>query len=266
MAKLKALPSLEVIKTLKGTLDYYYWKGIPCVRSWPHIPMSSRTPASLASAQIFGQIASAWGVTGDEIKALYNQDAADQPRTGRDIYMSAAHGHLHEASMSDFLDLLTECRDSLALLQALINALGSIATDDLQVDVKTLPAPVHVEGEDQVFTLKGPLADSVNAELSGDDGWIASTPVGAGDYWIVTNIEARNGDTALTSIRLQHRHGVVLYGFGGETRAIAIGERWYWNHWLCADPEDQVRAYMYGGLAGDSCQLRLTGYIMTLAT
>ena len=96
MAKIDALPSLEIISTLKGTLDFYYWKGIPCVRKWPVIPMSSRTPASLASAQLFGEIVQGWALTGGEVKALYQEAAADQPRTGRDLYVSGVLGHLHE--------------------------------------------------------------------------------------------------------------------------------------------------------------------------
>ena len=98
MAKLNALPAQEIINTLKGTLDYYYWKGVPCVRKWPVIPMSSRTQASLDSAHLFGEIIQGWALVGGEVKALYNQAAADQPRTGRDLYVSGVLGHLHQHS------------------------------------------------------------------------------------------------------------------------------------------------------------------------
>lgn len=98
MAKVSALPSLEVIGALKGVLDYYYWKGIPCVRKWPHTPMSHRTQASLDSAQLFGQIAQGWALVGGWVKDLYNQMAEGTPRTGRDLYMAGVHGHLHTHS------------------------------------------------------------------------------------------------------------------------------------------------------------------------
>lgn len=98
MPVLDALPSLDVINTLKGTLDFYYWKGLAVVRSWPHIPMSSRTPASLASAQLFGQIVQGWALTGGQVKNWYTQAAADQPRTGRDLYVSGVLGGLHSRS------------------------------------------------------------------------------------------------------------------------------------------------------------------------
>lgn len=96
MARVNALPSLEVINTLKGTLDYYYWKGIPCVRKWPHIPYSSRTQASLDSAHLFGQIVQGWALVGAEVKAWYQESAADQPRTARDLYVSGVLGGQHE--------------------------------------------------------------------------------------------------------------------------------------------------------------------------
>lgn len=96
MAKLDALPSLEIIDTLKGTLDYYYWKGVPCVRKWPVIPMASRTPASLASAQLFGEIVQAWALVGAEPKDAYQDAAADQNRTARDLMVSGVLGRLHE--------------------------------------------------------------------------------------------------------------------------------------------------------------------------
>ena len=98
MAKINALPSLDIINTLKGTLDFYYWKGIPCVRKWPYIPMSSRTQASLDSAHLFGQIVQGWALVGGEVKDLYTQAAADQPRTGRDLYVSGVLGNLHHRS------------------------------------------------------------------------------------------------------------------------------------------------------------------------
>lgn len=98
MPRLYALPHEQVIKSLKGTLDFYYWRGVPCVRKWPVIPMSSRTPASLESADIFGDIAQAWALVAGNVKAYFQEDSEDQPRTARDIYMTATYGHLHEHS------------------------------------------------------------------------------------------------------------------------------------------------------------------------
>lgn len=98
MARIHALPALGVIKGLRGVLDFYYWKGIPCVRSWPRIPFASRTPASLASAKLFGEISAAYALLPGNLRALYAENAEGSPRTGRDVYMAATHGHLHVRS------------------------------------------------------------------------------------------------------------------------------------------------------------------------
>lgn len=98
MARITVMPSEEVIGALKGVLDFYFWKGIPCVRKWPHTPMSSRTQASLDSAQLFGQIARGWALVGGVVKDQYTELAAGTPRTGRDVYMAGVLGHLHERS------------------------------------------------------------------------------------------------------------------------------------------------------------------------
>lgn len=96
MAKVSVMPSLEIIGSMRGVLDYYYWKGVACVRTWPKTPMSSRTQASLDSAQLFGEIAQGWALVGGVVKAQYIEMAAGTPRTGRDVYMSGVLGHLHE--------------------------------------------------------------------------------------------------------------------------------------------------------------------------
>lgn len=92
------MPALGVIKGLQGVLDFYWWKGIACVRSWPHIPYANRTPASLASAKLFGEISHAYALLPGNLRALYAQNAEGSPRTGRDVYMSATLGGLHVRS------------------------------------------------------------------------------------------------------------------------------------------------------------------------
>lgn len=98
MAKISHMPALGVIQGLRGVLDFYYWKGIVCVRSWPRISYANRTPASLASAQLFGQISRGYALLPGNLKDLYAQNAQGSPRTGRDVYMSATLGRLHVRS------------------------------------------------------------------------------------------------------------------------------------------------------------------------
>ena len=142
---------------------------------------------------------------------------------------------------------------ALQLIDNLQAALQSAATDRL-----------IVRGEDQLFSIEEVLAVNVDAVISGANGYITTGVVPAGRYWCVQNIEVRNATTGATDVRLQLRHDGVLTGFGGETRAIAAGERWYWQGEVWADVDDTLRAYWNGGLAGDSMQLRLTGYQMTI--
>lgn len=131
MPVLDALPHLKIILGLKGILDFYYWKGVPCVRKWPVTPPSSRSPASMASARLFGAIVAAYSLLGAALKELFALDAADQPRTARDLFVSAVLGHLHDHNMSDFLDLLTAATAYLEALAPLADALVSIGTDQL---------------------------------------------------------------------------------------------------------------------------------------
>lgn len=98
MAKIGAMPALGVIKGFRGVLDFYWWKGIACVRTWPHTPYAHRSPASLASAELFGQISNGYALLPGNLKDLYTQNATGSPRTGRDVYMSATLGGLHVRS------------------------------------------------------------------------------------------------------------------------------------------------------------------------
>ena len=210
MAKLTKLPSLDIIRGFKGVIDFYQWKGIPCARAWPRFRPQNWTAPSRASAALFGLIIKAWALTGAAAKDLYTQDAADQPRHARDIYVSAVLGHLHEASMTDFLTLLTECRDFLSNLTALLNALNSVGTDQLDVIVQASALPtgaataaaqatqltalqkiddlqnalqslgtdrILIRGQDQVFSLKDTLEKWAMFVETADQWWVATPPV-----------------------------------------------------------------------------------------
>lgn len=141
MPKLTKLPSLDIIHGFRGILDFYLWKGIPVVRKWPVNPKSHHSEATKAAAATFGAVSHAFSLIGPTPLTAYTDDAADQTRTPRDIYMAAKYGNLHEANMSDFLGLAIEIRDSLANLEDVLHALGSVDTDDLKMDVKESALP-----------------------------------------------------------------------------------------------------------------------------
>ncbi|MBA7633510.1 hypothetical protein ES703_41078 [subsurface metagenome] len=96
MARLTALPSIDIIRGFKGTLDFYLWRGLPCVRKWPHSRGKRRTAAEIASANLFGAIIKAYSLLGEGALQAYRESALDNPRTARDIYVSGVLGHLHE--------------------------------------------------------------------------------------------------------------------------------------------------------------------------
>lgn len=98
MARLTALPSLDIIRGLKGTIDFYLWRNLPCARTWPHTPPSRRTDATKAAAALFGAVLHAYGLLAHPALLAFQHEAADNPRTARDLYVSAVLGHLHERS------------------------------------------------------------------------------------------------------------------------------------------------------------------------
>jgi len=98
MARLTALPSLDIIHGLKGVLDFYLWKGLPCVRRWPRMTKAQQTQGTIAASAIFGEISTAYRTLAPLELAALQEAAKDQPRTARDLYMSAAYGHLHQVA------------------------------------------------------------------------------------------------------------------------------------------------------------------------
>lgn len=255
MARLKNLPSLDIIRGFRGVIDFYVYKGIPCARRWPRHRPGRQTAPSRASAAIFGAIVSAFGLTSGLVKALFDEDAADQPRTGRDIYVSAVLGHLHEASMSDFLDLLTECRDFLSDLTALTDALQSVDTDRLQV-----------RGSDQLISLKAGLWQLRTAVVSGANGYVDSPVVGAGEFWIVTTICSFDSTRPTTGHYWAVVHDGTAYWIGHDLRPFATAERDNWRGVTYLDTGDYIRCYFTNSQAGDSCTVVLTGHRMTVET
>jgi len=299
VARLTALPSIDIIRGFKGTIDFYLWRGLPCARKWPRRAPGRRTDAEIASSALFGEVSTNYRLLAPLALAAFQEAAKDQPRTARDLYISAVYGHLHEASMSDFLTLLTECRDFLDALTAILHALGSVNTDDLQVDVKTSALPdgaatlteqqtqtaalelledlrgplasiatdrLQVRGQDQLFSYYSALNSIRSAALSGANGYLDSATPPAGQSWKITNICVVDATSPCTAIRFYTRVGVTTYDLHWDTAAFAAGERHTWQGEVYLDAGDVIRVYFIGALAADTCVIRLFGHIMTLET
>lgn len=299
MARIDVLPSIEIIRGLKGILDFYVWRGLPCVRAWPRYRPARQTDASLAAALTFGAIVKAYALLANQVLAAYRQDALDHPRTARDIMVTGAYGNLHEASMSDFLDALIIIRDATVALTDLLHALHSDGSDRLDVDVHASILPplaatttnqgliytrlgviddltdalesnaldrFLTRGMDQLFSFAGVLAIARTTGLSANDGFINTGSVPAGQIWIITAVHARNNARPTTECHLILRHNAVSYHFQEVVAALAQGQGTPWAGYIQADQDDQIRFESIGGLNGDSCTLELLGHIMTLET
>lgn len=94
MVKIKALPDLKRIKGMKGTIDFYIHKGVPCARQWPKKPRQPRSPASQASAARFGYAAHLLATPPPLLKLFGTMAAADGPTTWKDALLLAYFGHL----------------------------------------------------------------------------------------------------------------------------------------------------------------------------
>ena len=123
-----------------------------------------------------------------------------------------------------------------------------------------------VRGEDQLFSFQGVLAVLTAGSSSGDEGYIESPAVPAGQVWVVTAITVEDRSRALTEVEFSLYHDAVVYVFGAVYRAIATGESVSWSGHVYLDEGDTIWGYMTGCQAGDECWMRCLGYRMTAET
>ena len=96
MAKLTALPSLEMISKMAGVIDYYVYypscpaetgvAGTPCARRWPRSPGHHRAPAVEAQWQAFAWPSANWNYLSPEVQEAYRTTAQEAGLTGRDLF------------------------------------------------------------------------------------------------------------------------------------------------------------------------------------
>jgi len=159
--------------------------------------------------------------------------------TGTDFYAVKVDtsGHLQ-------VDVLT--------VADLRTALHSVNTDELVV-----------RGENQLFSFYGMLANQRSATISGAGGYVDSNSPATGEIWVVTNIIAINYTAATTTHGYSVWVNEQLTGFHRQTEAFGIGVHSMWNGHLYLTKPAVVRVYFVGATAGNTCQVHLTGYVMT---
>lgn len=89
MAIITKLPGLKIIDGFKGVLDFYVYMGKVVVRTWPKKPSMPRSPASTATALVFGYAAHYWNALSPEIQQAYNDTASGSSLTGRDLFVKS---------------------------------------------------------------------------------------------------------------------------------------------------------------------------------
>lgn len=86
MAKLPKMPPEHIVGALKGKLDFYEWKGIAVVRSWPSSPGHDRAPKVQKQWPAFSFAGSYWNNLPAHIKETWNTMAISFTMTGRDLF------------------------------------------------------------------------------------------------------------------------------------------------------------------------------------
>jgi len=96
MAKLTALPSLDIISGFRGVIDYYVnyqscnrevaGKGIPCARRWPRSPGKRRAVAVEAQWPAFTESSQYWLQLSPEVQDAYKKMASGTGLSGRDMF------------------------------------------------------------------------------------------------------------------------------------------------------------------------------------
>lgn len=87
MVRLTRMPAQAIVDYFHGTVDFYYWLGIPCARKWPHWVKRQATGPEKANQNAFAHVNRMWGQLPEYIKEMYRQMAASTSVTGKDIYV-----------------------------------------------------------------------------------------------------------------------------------------------------------------------------------
>lgn len=92
------LPAQPLIIALRGKLDFYTWRTLICVRTWPRRPNMPRAPAVRASAAAFADYSRRLKAIDGTVLTAAQTAAAGTRWTWKDITTRAAYGHLNRLS------------------------------------------------------------------------------------------------------------------------------------------------------------------------
>ena len=100
MAVLNAPLDPVTIASLKGTLDYYLWRGIPVVRSWPKRPTMPRSAPVTAAYEDFKLTSQLISVIPIELQNAAHFWTDKTAWTWKDLWTAATYGNLYAQTPS----------------------------------------------------------------------------------------------------------------------------------------------------------------------
>lgn len=77
---------MAIVDGYKGTLDFYYHQGVPCVRLWPRSPGKIRSQAVMNQWPIFATAARLYRDLSPAMHQVYLDMAAQTSLTARDVF------------------------------------------------------------------------------------------------------------------------------------------------------------------------------------
>lgn len=89
MAIIKHMIAEKVISGFKGVIDFYYYMGVPCARSWPRSPGKRRAPQVEAWWAPFAVASREWNNLSEEVRRTYEELATDSGLSARDMFQRA---------------------------------------------------------------------------------------------------------------------------------------------------------------------------------
>jgi len=215
-----------------------------------------------------------------------------------------AAGHVQVDTLSTVMDVLAATAanqatmiTALELIDDLRNALDSVGTDELDVNVEASVLPTGaataahqvtqntalqlidnlvtalqsvatdrliVRGEDQLESYHSVLAVTNTTVISGASGFCISIAIPAGRIAVVTAVVALNTVSPVTRMIMYQNHDGANSRFHEEIKAFAILDQCSWSGMLWLDEADYILVEFIGGLVGDNCQVAILGKYFTL--
>lgn len=87
MATLDRMPQQAIVDYFRGVVDFYYWKGIPCARRWPHWTKRTATGREKANQDAFAYAIMSWSDLPPFVRQCFYDMTAGTGMTARDFFV-----------------------------------------------------------------------------------------------------------------------------------------------------------------------------------